>query len=97
MKYALLGKREEAFTVLDERAIAASRRDFHYSLILAEGYALLGEKEKALEWLEHAVDLGLINYPLLVEYDPFLENLRADERFENLMKKVKHLWETFEV
>jgi serine/threonine protein kinase/Flp pilus assembly protein TadD len=93
---ALRGKREEALAVMDKSAIATSRRDLHYSLILADGYALLNEKAEAIGWLEHAADLGLINYPLFAEYNPFLKNLRGDERFEELMKRVKHLWETFE-
>jgi serine/threonine protein kinase/tetratricopeptide (TPR) repeat protein len=96
IKNALLGKREEALAVMDERAIATCRRDLHYSLIVADGYALLNEKEKAIEWLQHAIDLGLINYPLFAEYNPLLKNLRGYERFEELMKRVKHLWETFE-
>jgi non-specific serine/threonine protein kinase len=97
IQYALRGEREKALSVLDEHAIAASKRDLHYSLVIAQGYALLDEKDKAVEWLEHTVHLGLINYPLFAQYDPFLENLRGDEHFEKLMKKVKHLWETFEI
>ena len=40
---------------------------------------------------------GFINYPFLNEYDPFLENIRREERFKKLMKRVKHEWENFEV
>jgi hypothetical protein len=49
-----------------------------------------------LEWLEQAVDLGLIHYHLLNEFDPLLNNIRSDERFKKLMDRVKHEWETFE-
>jgi len=68
-----------------------------WSSCIATAFALLNEKEEALNWLEHAVDSGLINYPRLSERDPWLENIRGEERFRELMVRVKHEWETFEV
>jgi hypothetical protein len=56
-----------------------------------------GESEEAVEWLEHGVDLGAINYPFLSLLDPYLENLRGDSRFNDLMVRVKREWEAFEV
>jgi hypothetical protein len=50
-----------------------------------------------LDWLENAVDRGFICYPFLNEYDPFLERIRGEERFRQLMKRVKREWEEFEV
>ena len=69
---------------------------FVYSWEVASGYALLGETEEALRWLRHAVDRGFINYPFLNEYDPFLENLRGEEAFQELMKHVRERWESFD-
>ena len=43
--------------------------------------------------LEHAVDLGWINYPLLAEKEPFLAGLRGTERFARLMERVRREWE----
>ena len=51
--------------------------------------------EEALDWLEHMVDCGWINYPLLAEQDPLLESIRGVERFKKLMVKVKRDWEAF--
>jgi hypothetical protein len=34
---------------------------------------------------------------LFAEHDPFLEKIRAEERFKKLMERVKHEWEHFEV
>jgi non-specific serine/threonine protein kinase len=59
-------------------------------------YALLGEKEKSLDWLENAVSRGFINYPYLNEYDPYLANIRGEPRFKKLMEQVKDEWEHFE-
>jgi serine/threonine-protein kinase len=56
-------------------------------------FALAGDKEEALNWLEHAVDFGWINHPLFAEQDPHLECIRGEERFKDLMVKVKRDWE----
>jgi tetratricopeptide (TPR) repeat protein len=64
---------------------------------VATAYALLNEREEALRWLEHAIDIGFINYPWLAERDRWLENLRGEEDFKELMMRVKKEWEEFEV
>ncbi len=53
--------------------------------------------EEAFKWLNHAVSKGFVNYPILNEKDPFLENIRGEPRFKKLMEKVKYEWENFEV
>jgi TolB-like protein/Tfp pilus assembly protein PilF len=68
-----------------------------WSYFVAASFALANMKDDALEWLEHAVDLGWINYPLLAEKDPFLANIRGEPRFKKLMERVKYEWEHFEV
>ena len=60
-------------------------------------YAMLDEKEKTLNWSENAVNLGFINYPYMSQHDPFLENIRGEERFKKLMERVNYEWENFEV
>jgi len=67
------------------------------SLMLAQAFALIGEKEKALYWIEYTVNRGLINYPYLSEYDHTFKNIRGDKRFKKLMERVKYEWENFEV
>ena len=64
---------------------------------MAEGYALIDEKEKALDWLDIAVKCGNINYPMLSSFDPFLVTLRSEERFQRLIENVKYQWDHFEV
>ncbi|MFQ5652033.1 MAG: hypothetical protein ACE5IY_19040 [bacterium] len=73
------------------------QRDPTFGHHLAGIFSLLDEKDEALIWLEHAVNSGFINYPLLAERDPFLENIRGEERFQKLMVRVKVEWENFEV
>ena len=57
--------------------------------------ALAGAKDEALTWLERAVEQGWINYPLFSKQDPLLESIRGEERFRELMVKVKRDWEDF--
>ena len=73
------------------------RRDPAWSYYAASFLALAGLHQTALDWLENAVDRGFINFPLLVEHDPFLKRLRGDGRYDRLMVRVKREWEEFEV
>jgi hypothetical protein len=75
----------------------AAKWDDLYSLWMAETYAIINETDQALEWLKNAIKYGIIHYPFLNEYNPFLENIRRDPRFKKLMEQVKYEWENFEV
>jgi tetratricopeptide (TPR) repeat protein len=50
-------------------------------------YAALGEKEKALDWLEKAYQLrrGL----LWLKVNPALDELRSEARFKNLLQRLR--------
>ncbi|MEE8603830.1 MAG: protein kinase [Candidatus Aminicenantaceae bacterium] len=96
-KYALQGKKKEALKAVTAKLKIAAKGVEYLSRDMAHGYALIDEKEKALDWLENAIDRGFIAYPFLNDFDPFLENIRGEERFKKLMERVKYEWETFEV
>lgn len=96
-KFALQGKRNEALKTVTPELKNWVRWDEQFSWEMAASYALIDQKKEALDWLENAVNRGFINYPFLNEYDPLLENIRGDERFKKLMKRVKHEWENFEI
>jgi non-specific serine/threonine protein kinase len=97
LEYALLKDRERAFQEMTQDFQKTCKRDFEWSHTVAVMLALLDAKKEALDWLEDSVNLGFINYPLLAEKDPFLENIRGEERFKKLMERVKYEWEYFEV
>ena len=97
LKYSLQKKKEEVLKLLTEDIKQIGWNDYHLPWFIAECYALLEEKEQSIKWLEHAVEWGFINYPLLSEIDPLLENIRGEERFKKLMERVKYEWENFEV
>ena len=53
---------------------------------MASAYALVGEEDQAMGWLEHAVTVrGWIDYVYFTRHDRFLEGLRGNGRFQELM------------
>ena len=97
-KFALQGNKEKALQAMSDNVKEKARyKNLYLARIMAECDALIGEKDEAITSLECAVNLGAINYPLYSEVDPFLENIRGEERFKKLMERVKHEWENFEV
>jgi non-specific serine/threonine protein kinase len=96
-KFALCGEKESALTALSEGTKLYSWKDPDLSGLMPGYYSLIDEKEEALKYLNHAINRGFINYPFFSKIDPFLENIRSEERFKKLMERVKHEWENFEV
>jgi TolB-like protein/lipoprotein NlpI len=97
LKYALKGDKEKMTILVTPEFVKNMQVDCQYSWHLAAFYSYLHENDKALEWIENAVDRGFINYPMLNDYDKLLENIRHEERFKKLMKRVKLEWENFKV
>ncbi|MBN2395811.1 MAG: hypothetical protein JXC36_05025, partial [Candidatus Atribacteria bacterium] len=97
LKYSLLGDREKTIKAMSGGVKEKARCDLYDALLMAECDALIGEKDEAITSLEYAVNLGAVNYPFYSEIDPFLENLRGEDRFKKLMERVKYEWENFEV
>jgi eukaryotic-like serine/threonine-protein kinase len=56
------------------------------SLDFAYAYALLGDKDHALEWLEKAYEER--DPWLYVKAEPQLDNLRSDPRFQDLLRRM---------
>jgi len=95
--YAGLRKQKEVIHLIDDKFLLWAKKDFQYSLWVAEAFAMINDKSSALNWLENSINHGNINYPFFNEYDPFLENIRGEARFKKLMERVKYEWENFEV
>ena len=84
--YAVSGKPAEAMKILKELQTQTKHRvtPIRYAII----YAGLGDKKKALEWLNRAYD----DMDILLVYAsvyPFFDSIRNDPEFVELMRKMK--------
>ena len=86
LAYAVSGRREEAQKVVGAFTAAARVRYIPpmYFVIL---YAGLGEKEKALAWLEKAFEerSDLLTW---VNVEPMMDDVRSDPRFQDLIRRI---------
>ena len=84
---AKLGRRDEALKLLQQmEQLSAGRYVADYSLALV--HLALGEKEKAIELLEHAYRNRVGGDVPFIRVDPMLDPLRGDLRFEALAEKI---------
>ena len=96
MACALRGERDELLRVMTPELRAAATWDEIFAWWAADCFALVNEREAAIDFLERAVDFGFINAPWLSNYEPFLTNLRGEPRFGRLMERVHKAWAAFE-
>jgi eukaryotic-like serine/threonine-protein kinase len=61
---------------------------------IAGTYALLGERDHALQWLRRTVALGDVNYPWF-QRDKNLETLRGDKEYQTIMAGARRRWEAY--
>jgi len=97
LKFALQGNKKKALESITPEMLNWAQIDFTNPWTIIVGYSLIGEKEVALNWLETQIDLGCRNYPFINEYDIFLENIRGEKRFKELMERIKPEWEKLNV
>jgi tetratricopeptide (TPR) repeat protein len=88
LRHAWLGEKELALNAVPARNQQAIRWDDIWSLLMAVGYAQVGESESAIHWLDRTIDNGIHNVEFLQHHEPYLQRLRTDERFHSLMEKA---------
>jgi tetratricopeptide (TPR) repeat protein len=92
---ALKGDRQGALGFIDGDLERWAEKDFAYSLELGRIFARLGDRKRAIDWLEKGVERGNINHPFLSEYDPSLAALSGHPRYDSLMERVRDEWEAY--
>lgn len=93
---ALDGLVSEAQSALTPETEAWAGELSEWAQFVGDYFAVLGDNDRALEWLERAVSLGFLNAPFLAQGDPFLQALRADRRFQGLVTLTEQELREFE-
>ena len=84
---AARGDRPAAERLLNSFEADAARN--HWAAIRqAHGYARLGDREKALQWVERAAALGHHSWHSMVKH-PWLQSLQSEPRFASVIAKMK--------
>jgi TolB-like protein/Tfp pilus assembly protein PilF len=84
--YAISGDRPKAEQILRELE-GMAKRQYVNSTAFADIYLGLGEKEKALDWLDKAYE-SQESACWLLKVDPIYDSVRKEPRFQALVKKV---------
>ncbi|MBR9998479.1 MAG: hypothetical protein KFF73_05875 [Cyclobacteriaceae bacterium] len=91
LQFALKNNERGIKNLLSSSIIAKCKQDCEFSWLVADCYALVDNKNEALNWLEQSVDRGFLNYQFFYNFDPFMENLKKEKRFEEIMDKAKRI------
>ena len=92
--HASRGQRALALSAI-ARALRGGEKASHFhhaEYSIAQAYALLGDKDRALEFLRKTAEDGMPCYPLF-ERDPHLRSLSSDPRFKQFMTDLRRRWE----
>ena len=93
MMLAKAGRRSDAEDAIAHAVTLGNNfGHFHHTAYnIASAYSLLGNRDKAIEYLQRAADDGFPCYPLFAS-DTQLDGLRQDPRFIALMAKLERDW-----
>jgi len=93
MMLAKAGHRREAEAAIAKAVeLGQNFGHFHHTAYnLATAYALLGDRQRAIGYLENAADDGFPCYPLFAK-DALLGSLRKEPRYVTLMARLERDW-----
>ena len=87
--FALEGKRSDALREMDAGVQTYAGAQILGALPLAEFFAVMGDADKALEWLDRAVRMGDDREDWL-RRDPLLVSIRQHPRFQQILASVAY-------
>jgi eukaryotic-like serine/threonine-protein kinase len=85
--YIGMGERAEAEKILGD-LLRQSKKNYVSHYMIATIHAGLGDKDKALEFLEQAYQERSPDLPYFLRADLRMDNLRSDPRFQDLMHRM---------
>jgi eukaryotic-like serine/threonine-protein kinase len=86
----LAGDRAGVLSPLSEAERATAESDEYWAYLMAAAHASVGEGDRALDWLEHTVDVrGWVDYVYFTRHDRFLASVRPSPRFQALMARAR--------
>jgi hypothetical protein len=91
----MLGEREPLVAYITGELEISLWNDPEWSVWIAACFARVDDHGRALQWLEHWVDRGSFNYPMLAHGDPWFQSLYGDPRFQRLLDRIRPQWEQF--
>lgn len=96
LKNGLQGNKKKALEYAAKPELETeAKNDHHFAFHLAECYAVIDEKEKALDMLEYAMEI-FFPYQFLSK-NILLKNIKDEERFKEMMKEGKEKSDAFEI
>ena len=89
MTYAKMGKLDDARRVMTAAEEYSTRHWLDPSFIAA-GWAAMGDRDRAMHWLERAFAIKAYSIAVLARWDsPWLRPMKGDARYEALLAKVR--------
>lgn len=86
--HALEGKRAPALNEMDQEALKYADLQPFAALDAAEVYAVLGETDRAIEWLDRSMRKG-DDRAAWLRIDPLLANVRQHPRFKQILNSME--------
>ena len=89
MVYASEGQRPQALQVLDAKMLEFAEAHILGSIAVAEVFAVLDERDRAVEWLARGVRGGDERLEWF-QRDPLLANIRQHSRFNQILESIAY-------
>ena len=89
LRHAIRGEPEAAVASIDDEVVEWARPDGEYSWLVAAMFAFAGARDRAIRWLDRAVDNQFFNWRMLAEHDRLLGSLHGDPDFERIVERAR--------